>query len=98
MNARLLIFDDNDEVVEKLLAAFHGRAELTARWLEPSEIAQLPELDALYLTLPAAERWNPRLLFYESQVLKTQTEDNGWPRYIVAGIAMKPDDPRAGVL
>src|SRR5258705_12583975 len=97
MKIELVIFDSNAEVVRMLQAAFGGRAELSARRLEPSEIAKVPELDALYLTLPAAERWNARLLFYESQVLKTQAEDNGWPRYIVAGIAMKPDDPRAGI-
>lgn len=96
MKINLLIFDSSDEVVAKLALAFRGRSELSSRQLEPSEIPKLQELDALYLTLPAAERWNPRFIFYQSQVLKTQPEDNEWPPYVVTGIAMKRDDPRAG--
>jgi hypothetical protein len=87
--------DENKEAIEKLQAAFADHPELCARQLEPSEIPKLQELDALYLTLPAAERWNPQLLFYESQVLKTRPEDKDWPRHIVTGIAMDPNDPRA---
>jgi len=95
MKITLLIFDSSDEVVGKLQTAFRGRPELLARQLQPSEIPTLQELDALYLTLPAAERWNPRLIFYESQVLKTKPQDSGWPLHVVTGIAMKRDDPRA---
>lgn len=96
MKVKLLIFDSSDEVVGKLQSAFRGRSELSARQLEPEEIPELQELDALYLSLVAAERWSPRLVFYESQVLKTRPEDKGWPPQIVTGIAMKQDDPRAG--
>ena len=95
MKPRLLLFDENIDVVANLQSAFRGDAELSARQLEPSEIPTLQELDALYLTLPAAERWNPRLIFYQSQILKTGPGE-GWPPHIITGIAMKPDDPRAG--
>lgn len=96
MNVKLLIFDNSDEVVQKLQSAFDGCAELLARQLEPHEIPKLQELDALYLTLIAAERWNPRLVFYKSQILKTGANDEQWPPYIVTGIAMRRDDPQAG--
>ena len=96
MNVKLLLVDENMEAVEKLQAAFADHPGLSARKLEPSEIPRMPELDALYLTFPAAERWNPRLLFYESQVFKTRPEDGTCPPHIVTGILMDPSDPRAG--
>ena len=96
MYVKLLLVDENMEAVEKLQAAFADHPALSARKLEPSEIPRMPELDALYLTFPAAERWNPRLLFYESQVFKTRPEDGALPSHIVTGILMDPSDPRAG--
>jgi hypothetical protein len=95
MKPRLLIFDSDSGVVEKLQAVFQGHSKLIARRLEPSAIARLPELDAMYLTIVAAERWHPKLLFYESQILSTAESDR-MPPYVVVGIALKPDDPRAG--
>lgn len=96
MDMKLIFFDENFEAIEILQTIFADHPALSARQLDPSEIPRLQELDALYLTLPAAERWNPQLLFYESQVLKTRSEDQEWPPYIVAGIALKTSDPRAG--
>lgn len=95
MDMKLIILGENIEAIQILQTIFGNHPALSARQLEPSQIPRLQELDALYLTLPAAERWNPRLLFYESQVLKTRPEDQEWPPYIVAGIALKRSDPRA---
>ncbi|MDQ1637733.1 MAG: hypothetical protein QOF62_1072 [Pyrinomonadaceae bacterium] len=96
MKPKLLFSDDNADLVRKLEEAFNGCPDLTARVLEPHELPTLEKLDALYVTFMAAERWRTELVFYESQVLKTRPEDEGWPPYIVTGIALKPDDPRAG--
>ena len=96
MDMKLIILGENIEVIEILQTIFANHPALSARQLEPSQIPRLQELDALYLTLPAAERWNPRLLFYESQVLETRPEDQECPPYIVTGIALKRSDPRAG--
>jgi hypothetical protein len=96
MKPRLFFSDNNVDLVGKLQQVFDGCPETTALVLEPHELPTLEGLDALYLTLIAAERWGPKLVFYESQVIKTRPEDEGWPPYIVVGIAMKPDDPRAG--
>jgi len=70
MNVKLLLVDENMEAVEKLQAAFADDPALSARNLEPSEIPTMQELDALYLTFPAAERWNPRLLFTSLKCLR----------------------------
>src|SRR6185295_4226904 len=97
MDMKLIILGEDIEAIEILQTIFANHPALSARQLDPSQIPRLQELDALYLTLPAAERWNPRLLFYESQVLKTRPEDQEeWPVHIVTGIAMKTSDPRAG--
>jgi hypothetical protein len=96
MKLKLLFSDENAALIEKLQQAFEGNPDLIALTLRPDELPKLKELDALYMSIIAAERWGSKLVFYESQILKTRPEDQGWPPYIVTGIALKPDDPRAG--
>lgn len=96
MKPQLLFSADDPQLVRILQQSFDGCPELTAVVLEPHQLPNLKGVDALYLSMIAAERWNPRPIFYESQVLKTRPEDIGWPPYVVAGILMRPDDPRAG--
>jgi hypothetical protein len=96
MRLKLLFSDENGIMIEKLQQAFEGNPDLIALTLEPDELPKLKELDALYLSIIAAERWGSKPVLYESQVLKTRPEDQGWPPYIVTGIALQPDDPRAG--
>jgi hypothetical protein len=94
MRPKLIFSDSNENVIKQLRQAFEGCPELTALMLKPDELPKLDGLDALFLTLIAAERWGPRLIFYKSQVLKTRPEDRAMPPYIVTGIAMNVDDPR----
>jgi hypothetical protein len=93
---QLIFAGDATDQVRELQQAFDGCPALFSVTLKPEELPNLEGLDALYLTLVAAERWDPKLVFYKAQILDTRPEDEGWPPYIVAGIAMKPDDPRAG--
>jgi len=93
MNPRLILSDEKESTVRELRQSFNGCPGLMALLLKPNELPRLKELDALFLTLTAAERWGPRTAFYESQVLKTGPEDD-MPPYIVTGIAMEVDDPR----
>ena len=43
----------------------------------------------------AAERWGARPIVHEAQVFETSPSDRstGWPSFVVAGVAGKPDDP-----
>jgi hypothetical protein len=54
-----------------------------------------PGLDAILLTLPAAERWNPDFRARRAQVLSTSEEDRkeGFPPFIVTGVNLVPGEP-----
>src|SRR5262249_8650498 len=56
-------------------------------------------MDALFLVLPAAEKWGAKPLPGKAQVLKTDSEDqrNGMPRYVVTGVLLRPSDPRGAI-
>jgi hypothetical protein len=92
----LLFFDKGTDVPSEMQRAFFGQPYLIARQLPTHQIASYQELDALYLSLIAAERWGSRPLLYQSQVLRTECRDRQWPQFIIAGIALTPDDVRAG--
>lgn len=94
MNPQLVFSDEKESTVRELRQSFEGCPELTALLLKPDELPKLKGLDALFLTLTAAERWGPRIAFYKSQVLTTRPQDEDMPPYIVTGIAMEIDDPR----
>ena len=91
MKPRLIFAEDREEAVALLQQAFDGCPELKAVKMPPAEFRTLDELDALYLNLPYAERWGAKPILYKAQVLKTKTEDEGLPRYVIAGGATHPD-------
>jgi hypothetical protein len=62
--------------------------------LSPAQFRCLEGLDALFLTLPYAERWGAKPILYRAQVLKTEGEDEGMPPYVIAGGAFHPDQIR----
>src|SRR5262249_48596274 len=93
MTPELIFTDRNERVVADLRLAFEGCHQLTAVAMAPSDLPGY-EMDAIFLTLTAAERWGSRPIPYKSQVLKTGVEDTGMPPYIVTGIALDPEDPR----
>ena len=95
MKLDLVFSDDNENTVELLRQAFEGCPRLTALFMRPDELLKY-ELDAVFLTLAAAERWGSRPIPYKSQVLRTRPEDKDMPPYVVTGISMDADDPRIG--
>jgi hypothetical protein len=54
------------------------------------------DMDAVFLVLPAAEKWGAVPIPGKAQVLRTTPEDQarGLPRYVVTGVALRPTDPR----
>lgn len=94
MRPKLVFSDDSEATAEALRRAFRGCPELSASVLKPDQLPKLGGLDALFLTLVAAERWGSRPIPYKAQVLRTLPEDEGLPPYVVTGIAMNIDDER----
>jgi len=99
-----LIFSDRDtERVKLLQQGFETHSRITARLLSAHEVRRLPNLDAFYLSIMAAERWGARPIVHEVQVLRTTPKDQseGWPAFVIAGLALRegedPFDARFGL-
>lgn len=91
MKPKLIFADEREEMVERLQRAFAGCQELQAVCVSPPIFRRMEGLDALFLTLPLAERWGARPILYKAQVLKTRGVDEGMPPYVLAGGAFHPD-------
>src|SRR5260370_38851260 len=55
-----------------------------------------PGLDAIFLILPAAERWGAMPIPGQCQRLQTTSDDQhkGMPPYVVTAVAIRPEDAR----
>jgi hypothetical protein len=53
-------------------------------------------LDAVFLTLPAAERWSPDFKSRSMQIVKTSDKDQavGYPPLVVTGVNLTEEDPK----
>lgn len=90
-------FADTDVTrVLEMQRAFQGIPFLHAVNSDSNKLGANVHLDAMYLSVVAAERWGARPIVHEAQVLNTRHEDreNNWPAYILAGVAMRPGDSR----
>src|SRR5262249_13162654 len=94
MKPRLIFVDEREEIVEQLQRAFEGCPELKAVRLPLAQLRSLEGLDALYLTLPHAERWGAKPILYKTQILKTKAAEEGMPPFVIAGGALHPDQIR----
>lgn len=93
MNLQLLFSDSNEQRRKEIRRAFGTIPGLSVLSIVPDQLPKLEGLDALFLTIVAAERWGSRPIPYRAQVLKTHRTD-GMPPFVVTGIAMNPGDPR----
>jgi hypothetical protein len=96
MKLTLTFGDVDPKRTEELQQGFRDHPQLHARAVKSSELMQAEGVDAIFLTIMAAERWGARPIVHEAQVLETSSSERGggWPSFIVAGVAGKPDDPR----
>lgn len=93
----ILMFGDPDVERTKLLQeAFRDQPQLIARAVKSPELMRLPGVDAVYLSVMAAERWGARPISREAQVLQTRPDDQerGLPPFVIAGVALGAEDPR----
>jgi hypothetical protein len=98
MRPRLIFSDPDAERVEALRRGIGAHPDLQVIHLKSDQLRKLPELDAIFLTIMAAEAWGAVPFVHRAQVL-TNRENRlaGWPTHIVAGVAMDPGDPREPV-
>ena len=72
MRLQLLIAVDTHDVAMRLGKELHGCTGITVLDLPAYKLPTLPALDAMFLPLPAAERWGTRPLVHKAQVLRVQ--------------------------
>jgi hypothetical protein len=96
----IVIFETNQGALEDLEARI-SPIGIMVRKVERTSYFHPPEgIDALFLVLPAAEKWGAEPLIGEAQVLKTSLDDqrDGMPPYVVTGVVLRPEDPRGPLL
>lgn len=96
MKPTLLFGDPDVERSELLQESFGAHPGLIARATKTPDLMRLVEVDAILLTIMAAERWGARPITHEAQVFATTTQDQdaGWPAFVIAGVAARESDPR----
>lgn len=97
MNLEIVLLDPDQKTLDKLAKACEALREITVQKVDRVDYTHPPSgLDAIFLVVPAAERWGARLIPGKAQLLPTSSEDqlDGMPPYVVTGVALRPDDPR----
>src|SRR5579863_1579032 len=96
----IVILDANQKTLDELATKCEPLDAITVQKVDRVLYTHPPQgMDALFLVLPAAEKWGAKPLPGEVQVLKTSPEDqrDGMPPYVVTGVVLQPDDPRGAL-
>ena len=98
MSLKLAIIDSDQDRLNGLSVAFRERGSSVETVKVDQVLYVKPPggLDAIFLVLPAAERWGSRPILGQAQVLRTTPEDQrtGMPPFVVTGVALRPSDAR----
>ena len=100
MNFKIVLIGSDrvvlDEISRQLATSGNVSSYLVDRVLYHSPP---PGLDALFLILPAAERWGAQPIEGRAQVLSVGAEDQqkGMPRHVVTGVVLRPSDERGAI-
>jgi hypothetical protein len=95
-NLEVTLLDADQERLERLATAFKGSDVVTVQKVGRVLYTHPPSgLDAVFLVVPAAERWGAKPI-PGAQIFKTSVDDQrgGMPPYVVAGGVLRPGDPR----
>jgi hypothetical protein len=93
----ILVNYKDHSLYEAFQKAFAGFEPVVVRHLKQNEyVPCVPELDAIWLTPPYAEKWGSKPLLHQAQILTTGTEEqeSGIPRFIVAGVSTTADEAK----
>lgn len=97
---RFIVFEDDKKEANRLRHAL-GTSRVTVIDGPLANAWTYPGLDALYVSIPMAEKWGARPELNQLQVLATSEQEHaaGLPRYLIAGLATDPvDDPQPRAL
>jgi hypothetical protein len=97
---QIVILDTTQKTLDELETRFKSVGAITVQKVDRVLYMRPPKgMDALFLVLPAAEKWGAKPLPGKAQVLKTSPADqrDGMPPYVVAGVVLRPSDPRGPI-
>ena len=97
MNLKIVIIDSDQDRLRELSYAFKELGAVEIAKVDQVLYLHPPSgLDAIFLPLPAAERWGSRPILGETQILRTTPEDQrgGMPAFVVTDVAVRPGDKR----
>jgi hypothetical protein len=100
IDLEIVLLEPDQETVDRLAIACTALGVIKVQKVDRVHYTHPPSgLDAIFLVLPAAERWGARLIPGKAQLLETSSEDRrgGMPDYVVTGVALRTDDPRGPV-
>jgi len=93
----IVILDADQGTLDELATRCKTLGAVTVQKVDRVLYTRPPKgMDAVFLVLPAAEKWGAKPLPGKAQVLKTSPEDQrqGMPPYVVTGVVLRPSDPR----
>jgi hypothetical protein len=93
---KVLLIDSNLDRAAEMRQALKNLSVVEMLSVDQAKYSLPPSgLDAVFLTLPAAERWNPNFKSREMQILRTSEQDRaiGFPPIIITGVNLTQDDP-----
>jgi len=94
---KIVVYDADPARAGALEAGLYGVDGVEVVRKPARELWQHSGVDAIYVSIPMAEKWGARPVLYEVQVLPTSDNERaqGFPAYVIAGLATDGEDRRA---
>jgi hypothetical protein len=100
MSLKIVLIDTNENTLTSLSSALSSVKNIETARVDLVRYTKPPEgLDAIFLVLPAAERWGAKPVVGLAQVLRTTPEDQrqGMPAFVVTGVVLSSEDARGPI-
>jgi hypothetical protein len=94
---RIRLIDSNKERLAELGRAVADLPAIELQRVQQAVYVRPPSgIDMIFMTLPAAERWNPDFKSRQAQIIATSADDQqkGFPPLIVTGVNLTAEDPK----
>jgi hypothetical protein len=93
---KILLIEDSNARLQELKDLLSDLPLIGFLKVDAAVYSEPPQgLDAVFMTLPAAERWSPDFKSRTAQILSTTQGDQeqGFPPFVVTGVNLTADDP-----
>jgi hypothetical protein len=93
---QIIVADLDHDYISSLKNALGDFRGVKTMEIGPQQLERGGIVDAVFLTLPQAEKWNARPILHQAQVLPTnpnESDDANMTPYVIAGVATSETDP-----